>query len=305
LNTDSCPVVAKVEMMGTPTIASMTLDGILCTQCLAMSDNKDYQLRLAQGTRLSSSEGVIPTYINMHMSENAVAPPEGQLLLSPVADIKAYRNTKSTTALHATFDPPAEVALRYDPSKLPGDASAAYVAYYDTTNGWTALPATGGPPEVSVVRARLDRPAPVAVLTRAVTAASQAKPGLELSKLTVSPEAATLNQQITISAVATNTSTSTTDYVVELTVDGKIVSSQRLTLAPQKSKAVTFTVNGDRPGTHQVSVGNLTGKFEVLATAEWSTPWWVWLIIGIVLLFLLWRFRKIIIRPSKRSSDDY
>jgi hypothetical protein len=52
-------------------------------------------------------------------------------------------------------------------------------------------------------------------------------------------------------------------YAVELKVNGKIESTQSVTVGGDSAKSVVFAVVRDTPGSYEVSVGGLSGAFKV------------------------------------------
>jgi hypothetical protein len=282
-------------VLGSLTNVSMSKDGVVCKQCLAFSEDKAYQLRLEQGTRLSSSEGVLPRYIELQVATKSYPGPADGTIVSPIVEINAYRTSHDTTPLHMVFEPDVELALPYDSDKLPGDASEVTIVYYDSTSGWSPVQGAGGPADVGTARGKIGHFTPFAVIAKASATPVQAA-GIVLSGLTVSPVSSTLNEPIVISVMAVNSGDDAGEYTVNLAIDGKSKGSQNVTLGPTESKAVTFTVAADTAGVHRVQVNQLSGQYETVAKKESGAGWIIWLIIILVVLFCVWRFRRVWLR---------
>jgi len=75
------------------------------------------------------------------------------------------------------------------------------------------------------------------------------------------------------------------DYNVRLAIDDVITAARQITLAPETSRTVSFTINPDAAGKHQVEVAGLTGDFEILGQSSTGFNWW--LIGGVLILVLL------------------
>jgi len=87
-----------------------------------------------------------------------------------------------------------------------------------------------------------------------------------VGNLVLSPEVISPGERVTISVDVTNAGGSAGEHTVELMVDGKVVDSQTVSLAPEGSTTVSFTVSSDELGIHMVSVDGLSGTFEVSET---------------------------------------
>jgi len=82
-----------------------------------------------------------------------------------------------------------------------------------------------------------------------------------VSDLEVTPLEAKEGETVTVSFRVTNTSHVSGDYHAELRVNGKVVNTEVISLAPGTSKVATFNVVENDAGEHKVEVGELEGKF--------------------------------------------
>lgn len=71
-------------------------------------------------------------------------------------------------------------------------------------------------------------------------------------------------QDAKVSAVVKNIGGAPGDEKVDFSFDGKLAQSKTLTLKPDESQTVTFTVNNVPAGSHQVQINNLTGTLKAL-----------------------------------------
>jgi len=110
-------------------------------------------------------------------------------------------------------------------------------------------------------------------------------PEFELSDLSVSKTVVEPSESFTVSVDVANVGQASGPYTVELSLDGELYDTQTVTLDPGQSTTVSFTVSSDEVGTHEVSVGGLTGSFEVSAPEGGGLL--VWLLVAIIVIILV------------------
>jgi len=115
------------------------------------------------------------------------------------------------------------------------------------------------------------------------------------STLDISPAEVNAGEDITISALVTNTGDLTGTYEVTLKINNVVVATESVTLAGGASEEVTFTTLKDVAGTYAVDLNGLPGTFVVKAGLNW------WLIggiiaaivaVGLLAYFYVWRKRE-------------
>ncbi len=104
----------------------------------------------------------------------------------------------------------------------------------------------------------------VVIFTRAKPAA------FEVSNLIVEPAQAQPGQAIMIVATVTNTGESTGSYTAELKLDNNVIQSQSVSLVPEKSHMVSFTITKETVGTYTINLGGLAGQFTILQPAAFQ-----------------------------------
>jgi hypothetical protein len=97
-----------------------------------------------------------------------------------------------------------------------------------------------------------------------------------ISALAIPPAEVNIGEDITISALVTNSGDLTGTYEVTLKIDNVVVATESITLAGGASEKVTFTTSKDVAATYAVNLNGLSGTFVVKAGLNW------WLIAGIV-----------------------
>jgi hypothetical protein len=117
-----------------------------------------------------------------------------------------------------------------------------------------------------------------------------------ISALAISPAEVDTGEDITISALVTNTGDLTGTYEVTLKIDDVAVGTESVTLAGGASEKVTFTTSKDIAATYTVNLNGLLGTFMVKAGPNW---WLIGGIIGAVVAagllgyFCVWRKRGV------------
>jgi hypothetical protein len=198
----------------------------------------------------------------------------------------------------ATFVPPVSLTVRYEDGALPEGVSeeGLVIAYYDEDTGeWVVLPGVVDT-AANTVTASISHTTVFAILGAVLP------PEFTLANLVISPREVSSGEDVTISVVVTNTGGSTGSRTVELRIDGALVATEEVTLAPGASDTVAFTVARDEAGTYGVTVKvedkSLSGSFTVTAA---PFPWWIvgvglglaiMLAAAITFYLLVWRRRR-------------
>jgi hypothetical protein len=162
----------------------------------------------------------------------------------------------------ATFEPPIELEIRYDPSQIPSglDEQDLLIAYYDVGAAeWIELDSvvnTLG----NTVTAKVRHFTPFAILGYRVVPAPAA---FTVSKLFISPTEVDIGQSVTISAIVTNTGGQPGTYKVVLKINGAVEATEEVTVSAGASKKVSFTTARYVAGSYSVDVNGLSGSFAV------------------------------------------
>ncbi|WP_406657805.1 S-layer protein domain-containing protein [Methanolobus sp. ZRKC2] len=91
----------------------------------------------------------------------------------------------------------------------------------------------------------------------------ESKAVFEYSELNIEPLLIQTGEEVIITANVENTGTETGEDEVELIINREVTETESITLDPGASQPVNFTVQGNETGTYNVSVGTLSGSFEV------------------------------------------
>ena len=103
-----------------------------------------------------------------------------------------------------------------------------------------------------------------------LTPACGPKPLFEVTSLTTSPDEAAPGQEVMVSATVENVGPGEGIYSATLTVDGEIVGTEAVSLAPGSKQTITFMLVKDEVGTYSIEIDGLTATLEVVKPAEFQ-----------------------------------
>ena len=86
---------------------------------------------------------------------------------------------------------------------------------------------------------------------------------LRVNNLRITPKRAKLGKKVTIMAEASNLSADVSNYSLVLRIKGRVEAVKEITLEPDQSQKVAFTILKDRPGTYSVELEESKGSFRV------------------------------------------
>jgi hypothetical protein len=89
--------------------------------------------------------------------------------------------------------------------------------------------------------------------------------------LSINPKQASANQPVTISTNVVNTGDNAVNYNVALIINGKTEQTRMVSVGPQTTQPVKFTVTKSQPGTYAIDVGGQNGSFTILGTHSSTT----------------------------------
>ena len=89
----------------------------------------------------------------------------------------------------------------------------------------------------------------------------------EPTDLSISPAKVKVGETVTISVLVAETSGVSGSYDATLKINGTVVEKQEVTLGPQQSQTVTFTIANQEAGSYKVEVNGLVSEFTVEAPA--------------------------------------
>jgi hypothetical protein len=217
----------------------------------AKSSDGACQLTITKGTEALDRLGEPLTGIIMATMKEPPEPPADSSIVAFIYDLEPDG---------ATFDPPVTLTFTYNQGDVPkgADEEALFIAFWDEDSGeWVVLEDITVDPVANTISA------PVSHFTGFTIMASTRPAAFTTSDLTITPTEVDIAQSVTISATATNTGDLAGSHDVTLKINGKVVSTKKVTLAGQASGKVTFTTIQGAPGKYTVNVDGLSGAFTV------------------------------------------
>jgi hypothetical protein len=106
--------------------------------------------------------------------------------------------------------------------------------------------------------------------------------------VTVNPKQVTANQPVTIATNVVNSGDETGNYSVSLKINGQVEQTRMVSVGPQASQPIKFTVTKDQPGTYSIDIGGQKGSFIIPGKSSNKAPvsagLIVFLIAGVLIL---------------------
>jgi hypothetical protein len=94
---------------------------------------------------------------------------------------------------------------------------------------------------------------------------------MSVQYLSVNPQQTYANQPVTISVNVTNAGDEAGNYNVALKINGQVEQSRMVSVGPQGTQPVKFTVVKAQLGTYTVDIGGQKGSFTVLGQGSSTT----------------------------------
>ena len=313
-----------VDMLGEVTRIYVTCQDGRCIGNYEPDDPSDKNyLEFNGGTRVTYNldgefNGGPPRWVRMHAMDSPPPTSEGQVAVTPVYSFIGYTATGLPTD-SVFFDAAVGMQLDYDPDALPENTTGVGIAgWNEDTYQWEFLPqATGRVAGVGTATGDVMHFSTFAVLATTGEAVSEAPAAVATpaapagsrpatfsgSNLQIEPAVERLwspltfvtrtGNTVTITAVITNVGDESGIYVADLTLNGKVVGSQDVSLAGGEQKQVRFVVSRIAAGDYRIQIGELSGAF----TSAREVTWWliavvIALAVGLAGWFALHQRRK-------------
>ena len=259
------PVVTVVSSTVKPGVtdvtAKRTVTGTFTETILVVSDDEKVGITIGEGvTGLSTTGMAINEISAVPMEEPPAAPPETNII-GLAYDIGPDG---------VQFDEAVTICFTYESADIPAGVNEEdlIIAFWDTdAAAWVELDGITVNTTAHTICGQTTHFTTFAVFAHTSPAS------FTVSQLSVSPAAVNVGQQVSISAVVTNTGDLEGTYTVTLNVKDATAGSEQVTLAGGASQTVTFTISKSTAGIYSVSIDDQTGSFTVresLAPAKFS-----------------------------------
>ncbi|MFC1940834.1 hypothetical protein ACFLWL_00245 [Chloroflexota bacterium] len=248
-----------------PLLSQIDYYGIFRNDTTVKSQNGRLELKMDKGTRALDKDGKPLAGVILAEEKNPPAPP---------TDAHIIGLTYNLEPDGATFDPPIDLSLTYDPRKIPegvNEADLVIARWYkltdEDTGKWVSVRGAIVDPETNTIKAQLGSFSTYTVIGHIPPPAPMPEPAtFTLSDLSISPAAVDIGGSVSIKVLVTNTGDLTDTYTATLKINNALEDDKYITLmGGGSSLPVTFTTTMDVAGTYTVSIDGLSGTFTVKA----------------------------------------
>jgi hypothetical protein len=244
------------NLFGDSVTFSISTNGVLMSPVNATSEDGKTTLSIPSGTIAKDKDGNPLTNL-IAATVIPPTPPENSNIIG-----LAYNFGPDG----ATFNPPIALTWNYDPENLPTNVEEKdlIIAYYDESDGiWVELECVVDTTN-NKISASVSHFTSFAIIGKETLLASEA---LFIKNLTVAPLEAKPRETVNIIANLVNTGNIEKSYTVVLKINEVKESEKIVTVAPDSSQDVTFAVSREEPGSYNIVIDGLSGRFTVLAPA--------------------------------------
>jgi hypothetical protein len=235
-------------------------DGMFYTDVMIRSPDGKARINIPKGTKAVNQYGRAATFIIMRQ----ITPGEDQP--PPPDDIPIIGRIYRFGGLYdVIFDPPVTLTFIYLDSDVSQDTNEEemVIAYWDAeAREWVALEDCVVDPVANIISAPLIHFSAFTILGYEVKPTAPAT--FEVSSLSIYPAEVESGEEVTISATITNTGGEAGSYEATLMIDDiEVATEEIIDLAPGDSQRLTFVTAKDEVATYTVTIGDLSGTFEV------------------------------------------
>ncbi len=246
------PLYIDVDMMGDVTSYRITDKGCLREEILVTSDDGKVTLNAEFGVCILCDDELIDE-ITITEVTDPPPPPEGANIIGLAYDFDPDC---------AEFSETITIIYTYDQDDIPDGIAEEdlLLAYYDEDLGeWVVIDsdvdADDNTVEIDIIH--FTNFAILGFIT------PPPPPAFSVSNLSVQPAEVQPEETVTITLSVTNSGGREGNYRVTLKIDGVKETEKIVTLAPDRSQEVIFTVTRADPGSYSVDVNGLPGSFTV------------------------------------------
>lgn len=276
-------------------------DGEMKENVEAMSVDGRVKVEIQQGVKMRSAQGTIANGVAILEMDKKREP-------SPPAGGFVIGKTYNLGPDGATFSEPVRLTFSFDLYPLPEGIKAKdlFIAWWNerdakwvplkdcevnetanTVSGMTdhftvfsiiAMPEPETAPATTpVTTSPASTPAPSATQTTTPPSSTPSATSFTVGGIIITPGLPVAGQDISVTAVVSNTSNAPSICAVILAVDGVETASQSISLEGHSSQQVSFTMPPLAAGDHAVSVNNISRNFTVRAAESLPKPlnWWL------------------------------
>jgi hypothetical protein len=228
-------------------------EGIFLIPGRAFAEDRMAFLDFKKGVKALQRDGNPLKSVSIVPSENAPPSPEGTDNCSLAYD---FGPTGST------FSPSVTLALIYDPDALPDnfDPRNIIIATWNSNSQrWEKLDNFFVDSSSHTVFTEVTH------FSKFCLFGDMKPASISMGNITVSPQNANIGETVSISTIVTNSGNLPGEYIAQLIINGETDSTQKVLLAGNSSKTVTFSIVRELPGEYEVEINGKSSKLTILA----------------------------------------
>ncbi len=266
---EAVKTVLETNMLGDERRVETEADGTLREPLTLTDPNSHFVIEVDSGNKITSSDGIPVTRLELSVFEESIALPGDIVILSPIYKVTGYINGLEIPRIN--FDSPAKLTILYDPGDLPENVFPPFVAYCTVDQGLMPIePPPGSTVEIGKAKAQISHALLFVVAAKLVPPPPPLPPKFEVSNLIINPRQGKMGQPVIISLEIANDGETVGSYQLQLKIDGIVRIIKEITLAAKSSETVSFEIHNLSVGKHEVKVAGLGENFRIVSTAVLS-----------------------------------
>ena len=246
-------IYLEINLFGRVISFSISETGEMPVTRTATSLDGNFTITIPDGTIALDKDGSPLSTLTIDIDDSPPDPPEDAHIIG-----LAY----NFDPRGASFEPPIELIINYDPEELPENVSSVFIAYYDEGR-WTQLePISGFVDVAGTATGQVSHFTTFAVIAT-VTPPLPPPAAFSVSNLSVQPLEVQPKQVVTITISVANIGGTEGSYTAVLMINDVMEAEKSLTVAAGSSQSVSFSVTREDAGSYSVGVNGLSGSFTV------------------------------------------
>jgi len=256
----------ETNMLGKEQKVEIEADGILRKALNLTDPDGNFVIEIDSGSKITGSDGILLTRIELTVVEESVAVPEDTVILSSTYKLTGYINEVESSQIN--FNPPAKLTISYNPRDLPENVLLPFVARYTADQILVPLePPPGVVVEIGKATAGISHASLFFVAAKLIPPPPPLPPKFEVSNLIINPRQGRIGQPVSINLEIANDGETAGSYQLQLKIDGIVRAVKEIILAAKSTEKVSFEIRNMSVGKHDVEIAGISGNFRIISTA--------------------------------------